>query len=208
LVLFGLVSVIVAAPFILAQRDLKRLLGYSSVEHVGIIALALGFGGYLGTYAALLHVLNHGVTKALAFFAAGDAIARYGTRDMQDIRGLIGVAPWIGALLLAGALGLSGTPPFSVFISELLVVRAGIAGGHALAVAVMLVMLIVIFAGLLHHAGGMVLGVAGHGVAREGARISPRLAMALVLAAGLLLGLCIPSSLDRTLARAVEIILG
>src|SRR5450759_3065258 len=93
LLVFGLISVVVATPFILAQRDLKRLLGYHSVEHVGIVALGLGFGGPIGTYGALLHVVNHGVTKALAFFAAGKAIARYGSRDMRVIRGLLAVAP-------------------------------------------------------------------------------------------------------------------
>ncbi len=87
LLFFGLVSVVVATPFILAQRDFKRLLGYHSVEHVGIIALGLGFGGPIGTYAALLHVVNHGVTKALVFFVAGDAMSRYHSRYMHAIRG-------------------------------------------------------------------------------------------------------------------------
>src|SRR5665811_1779623 len=96
LLVFGLTSVVVATPFILVQRDLKRLLGYHSVEHVGIVALGLGIGGPVGTYAAFLHVVNHGITKALAFFAAGTAIARYGSRDIHVIRGLFAVAP-IGA---------------------------------------------------------------------------------------------------------------
>src|SRR3990172_10532107 len=69
LLIFGLISVVVATPFILTQHDVKRLLGYHSVEHVGIIALGLGFGGPVGTYGALLHVLNHGVTKALPFIS-------------------------------------------------------------------------------------------------------------------------------------------
>src|ERR1019366_1110196 len=115
---FGLTSVVVATPFILAQHDIKRLLGYHSVEHVGIIALGLGFGGSVGTYAALLHVVNHGVTKALAFFAAGTAIARYGTRDMRLIRGLLAVAPAGATLLMLAALSLAGVPPFSIFVSE------------------------------------------------------------------------------------------
>ena len=131
-------SVVVATPFILAQRDLKRLLGYHSVEHVGIIALGLGFGGPIGTYGALLHVINHGVTKALVFFVAGDAIGRYGSRDMHVIRGFLGVAPWAGTLLLFGAFSLAGTPPFSIFMSELIVIRAGFGSGHYVAVAVFL----------------------------------------------------------------------
>src|SRR3990172_6823861 len=111
LIVFGLTSVVVATPFILAQHDLKRLLGYHSVEHVGIVALGLGFGGPVGTYPALLPVVNHGVTKALAFFAAGKAIARYGTRDMRVIRGLLAVAPIGATLLMLAALSLAGGPP-------------------------------------------------------------------------------------------------
>src|SRR3990167_2918834 len=155
LLVFGLISVVVATPFILVQRDLKRLLGYHSVEHVGIIALGLGFGGPVGTYGALLHVVNHGVTKALAFFAAGKAIARYGTRDMRVIRGLIAVAPIGATLLMLAALSLAGGPPFSIFVSELMVLRAGIDHGHWVAIAIFLAMVVVIFAGLLHHAGSM-----------------------------------------------------
>src|SRR5450759_5418293 len=135
LLVFGLVSVVVATPFILAQHDLKRLLGYHSVEHVGIVALGLGFGGPIGTYGALLHVVNHGVTKALAFFAAGKAIARYGSRDMRVIRGLLAVAPIGATLLMLAALSLAGMPPFSIFVSELMVLRAGIGHGHWVAVS-------------------------------------------------------------------------
>ena len=81
LVVFGMISIGVAAVFIITQRDLKRLLAYHSVEHLGIITLGLGFGGTAGIYGALLHVMNHGITKALAFFAAGTAIARFGSRS-------------------------------------------------------------------------------------------------------------------------------
>src|SRR5450830_1183752 len=176
LLIFGLTSVVVATPFILAQHDLKRLLGYHSVEHVGIIALGLGFGGPVGTYGALLHVVNHGVTKALAFFAAGKAIARYGTRDMRVIRGLLSVAPIGATLLMLAALSLAGVPPFSIFVSELMVLRAGIGHGHWVAIAIFLAMVVVIFAGLLHHAGAMVFGEP-RGAGRKTEAWSPLLAM-------------------------------
>jgi hydrogenase-4 component F len=208
LLFFGLVSVIVATPFILAQRDFKRLLGYHSVEHVGIVALGLGFGGRIGTYAALLHVVNHGVTKALVFFVAGDAIGRYRTRNMHAIRGLLGIAPFAGTMLLCGAFSLAGVPPFSIFVSELLVVRAGLAGGHYLAVALFLLMVVVIFAGLIHHAGSMAFGTAPAGADRSRARIAPLAGMLLLGAVMLLLGVFIPPGLHGLLERATEIILG
>jgi hydrogenase-4 component F len=208
LLIFGLISVVVATPFILAQHDIKRLLGYHSVEHVGIVALGLGFGGPIGTYGALLHVVNHGVTKALAFFAAGTAIARYGSRDMRVIRGLLGVAPIGATLLMLAALSLAGVPPFSIFVSELMVLRAGIGNGHWVAVAVFLAMVVVIFAGLLHHAGSMTFGETTAAAGRERETWFPLMGMVLLAAIMILLGLSIPASIDAPLRRATEIIVG
>jgi hydrogenase-4 component F len=208
LLIFGLVSVVVATPFILTQRDVKRLLGYHSVEHVGIVALGLGFGGPVGTYAALLHVLNHGVTKALVFFVAGDALARYHSRDMSRIQGLLRAAPCAGTFLMLGAFSLAGTPPFSIFVSELLVLRAGLAGGRFVPVAIFLVMVVVIFAGLIHHAGKMAFGEPDETVRRGGEAPSGVLAMAMLAAVMLVLGLTIPPSLHELLTQAVKVTLG
>ena len=205
---FGLVSVVVATPFILAQHDLKRLLGYHSVEHVGIVALGLGFGGPVGTYGALLHVVNHGVTKALAFLAAGKAIARYGTRDMRAIRGLLSVAPIGATLLVLAGLSLAGVPPFSIFVSEIMVLRAGIGQGHWVAVGIFLAMVVVIFAGLLHHVGAMAFGEPTASASREPETWSPLLGMGLLAVVMIVLGLTIPDSLDALLRRAAEIIVG
>ncbi len=208
LLVFGLVSVVVATPFIIVQHDLKRLLGYHSVEHVGIIALGLGFGGRLGTYGALLHVINHGVTKALVFLIAGDAIGRYGTRDMRLMKGFLGLAPIAGTLLLMGAFSLAGTPPFSIFVSELIVIRAGIAGGRFVAVTVFLVMVVIIFAGLIHHVGQMAFGTADVGADRRREAASPVVAMLLLAGVMVLFGVWIPLRPDRLLSAATEIIVG
>jgi len=208
LLFFGLVSVVVATPFILAQRDFKRLLGYHSVEHVGIIALGLGFGGPIGTYAALLHVVNHGVTKALVFFVAGDAMGRYHSRYMHAIRGYLGVAPLAGTLLLFGAFSLAGVPPFSIFVSELMVVRAGLAAGQYAAVALFLLMVVVIFAGLIHHVGSMAFGTAPEKVDRSPEAVPVLAGMLLLGTLMLLLGVTIPPSLHVLLERATVIILG
>ena len=208
LLVFGLTSIVVATPFILAQHDLKRLLGYHSVEHVGIVALGLGFGGPVGTYGALLHVVNHGVTKALAFFAAGKAIARYGTRDMRVIRGLFTVAPIGATLLMLAALSLAGVPPFSIFVSELMVLRAGIGHGHWVAITIFLTMVVVIFAGLLHHVGAMAFGEPTAAANREPEAWSPLLGMMLLAAIMILLGLTIPAGFDGLLRRATEIVVG
>jgi hydrogenase-4 component F len=208
LLVFGLVSVVVATPFIIVQHDLKRLLGYHSVEHVGIIALGLGFGGRLGTYGALLHVINHGVTKALVFLIAGDAIGRYGTRDMRLMKGFLGIAPIAGTFLLMAAFSLAGTPPFSIFVSELIVIQAGIAGGRFVPVAVFLVMVVIIFAGLIHHVGQMAFGTAAGSAERGREALSPLLAMLLLAGVMTLFGVWIPLRPDRVLSAATEIIVG
>jgi len=208
LLVFGIISVVVATPFILAQHDIKRLLGYHSVEHVGIIALGFGFGGAVGTYGALLHVVNHGITKALAFFAAGTAIARYDTRDMRAIRGLLGVAPIGATLLMLAALSLAGVPPFSIFVSELMVLRAGIGHGDWVSITIFLLMVVIIFAGLLHHAGAMVFGEPTETASREPEARSPLFAMILLAAIMILLGLTIPAVFDGHLQRATEVVVG
>jgi hydrogenase-4 component F len=206
LLIFGLSSVVVATPFILTQHDIKRLLGYHSVEHVGIVALGLGFGGAVGTYGALLHVVNHGITKALAFFAAGTAIARYNTRDMRIIRGLLGVAPIGATLLMLAALSLAGVPPFSIFVSELMVLRAGIGQGHWVVIAIFLAMVVTIFAGLLHHASAMAFGEPPAAVDRDAEAWSPLVGMVLLAVFMILLGLSVPGSIHVPLQRATEIV--
>jgi hydrogenase-4 component F len=208
LLIFGLVSVVVATPFIIVQHDLKRLLGYHSVEHVGIIALGLGFGGKVGTYGALLHVINHGVTKALVFLIAGDAIGRYGTRDMRLMKGFLNLAPLAGTLLLMGAFSLAGTPPFSIFISEILIVKAGLGGAHHAMVGVFLVMVVIIFAGLIHHVGQMAFGQADQNADRGREPRSSLVGAAVLAAIMVLLGVSMPWHIDRVLTRATEIILG
>jgi len=208
LLLFGIISVVAATPFILTQQNFKRLLGYHSVEHVGIIALGLGIGGPLGTYAALLHVINHGVTKALVFFVAGDAIDRYKTHTMDKIRGFIRAAPYAGTFLMLGAFSLAGTPPFSIFVSELLVLKAGLAGRYYVVIAIFLLMVIAIFAGLIHHAGKMAFGEPDPAVPRGGEPASGVLAMSMLVVVMIGLGLMIPPVLDTIFTRAVEVTLG
>jgi hydrogenase-4 component F len=154
LIAFGVLSVAIAVPFILVQRDLKRLLAYSSVEHVGLIAVAIGIGGPLGLYAGLLHLINHAATKSLLFFVAGDTVQRFGSRRISAIRGAIQVAPLLGWVLLLGTLAIAGAPPAGIFISELSLASAGFAGNRIDIAAVVIVVLLlgIAFAGLLSHA--------------------------------------------------------
>jgi hydrogenase-4 component F len=118
---FGLLSVVLAAFFLSRQRDIKRMFAYSSIEHMGLITFAFGMGGPVATFAALLHMTMHSLTKSAIFFAVGHAAQKYGTQVMDDIRGLITTNPTIGWGLMLGTLAILGMPPFGVFASEFLI---------------------------------------------------------------------------------------
>ncbi len=122
---FGLFSIAVAAVFIVSQKNLKRFLAYSSIEHIGIISLGLGLGG-VGVFAALFHTLNHSLCKTLSFFAAGRMGQLCGTYDIQDMKGALGRSPVWGAGLFLSILALIGVAPFSLFMSEFLILKAAI----------------------------------------------------------------------------------
>lgn len=158
LIALGLLTTAVAVPFILVQHDLKRLLAYSSMEHVGIMAVAFGFGGPIGFFAAALQLAGHGVGKALLFFSAGTLANRYGTRNMARIHGAARALPYSGPLLLAGALALAGAPPSSLFVSEFSLLFEGFSSGRVVVSVVLLACLTLIFVGMLFHVGRMTLG--------------------------------------------------
>jgi hydrogenase-4 component F len=203
LVGIGLFSMAIGAVFMTGQRDLKRLLAYSSVEHMGILAFAIGVGG-LAVFGALLHVLNNGLTKVAMFLCAGNIQAAYGSRSSEDVRGVIRRLPATGALFLTGFLAITGSPPFGPFVSEFTVLYAALAGHQFLAAALFLVFLTAAFVGM----GATVIPVvqgrppdpAGRPAYREGFfTVAP-----IVVALGLvtLLGLYLPPPLESLLREA------
>ncbi|HUG15736.1 MAG TPA: hydrogenase 4 subunit F [Thermomicrobiales bacterium] len=173
---FGLLSIAVATPFILVQRDVKRLLAYSSIEHIGLIAVAFGIGGPLGVYAGTLHLVNHAATKALLFFVTGDIVQRFGTRRISAIRGVLRASPLAGWLLLLGVFAITGVPPSGVFISELSIASAGLMGNRLQAVVAVAVVLLlgVIFAGMVAHALRIAYGARGPSDAHASGPSGPR----------------------------------
>jgi hydrogenase-4 component F len=119
---FGLLSVVVAAFFLSRQRDIKRLFAYSSIEHMGLITFAFGMGGPIASFAGLLHMTAHSLTKSAIFFAVGHAVQKTGTQLMADIRGLVKVSPTVGWGLMLGTIAILGLPPFGVFAAEFLII--------------------------------------------------------------------------------------
>jgi hydrogenase-4 component F len=148
---FGLFSVALAVPFLVVQHDIKRMLGYHSVEHMGIIVLAVGIGGHVALYAAMLHLVAHSLTKSSLFFAAGTVVQAFNSRSMHRMRGLLRVTPIAGAGLVLGALALAGLPPFAMFTSEYGLVSGSFANGRAIIGVVGILLVALAAASLLYH---------------------------------------------------------
>ncbi|MBI5419281.1 MAG: hydrogenase 4 subunit F [Deltaproteobacteria bacterium] len=199
LILFGIVSIGVPALLVAVQRDIKRLLAFSSIENMGIIALGIGFGG-AARPAALLHVLNHSLAKVLLFLVAGDLILRFDTQRISKIRGILRQTPLSGFLLFGGILAITGSPPFGAFWSEFGILVGGIAGGHLAVSLLYLVLLAVLFGAFLMYGSEMAFG--------EGERrklSSPELwcllPACLLLLGSLWLGLHVPETLYKAMER-------
>jgi hydrogenase-4 component F len=154
---FGLLSVVLAAFFLWRQRDIKRLFGYSSIEHMGIITFAFGMGGAVANFAALLHMTVHSLTKSAIFFTVGHAAQKAGTQVMDDIRGLIVTSPTIGWGLMIATLAILGMPPFGVFASEFLILTTAMKD-HPWATPLLLLALGVAFAAIFGRVQAMVFG--------------------------------------------------
>lgn len=202
---FGILTLVVAALFVLQQRNYKRLLAYSSVENMGLLTLATAFGGPIALYGMLLHVLNHAATKSMVFFGAGSVLRRYETRQIEEVRGVIGAMPYTGPILLAGVLALGGMPPFGMFRSELLMLTGGFTRGQYVAAAVFLVFVTLLFMGLLFHFTRMIWRPAPSTVSRGDAHGAMLAAMALDLVVVIGLGLGVPPPLNSLLRQAAAL---
>ena len=197
LLLFGLVSLAIAAAFIIMSRDYKRMLAYSSIEHMGIIAIGFGFGGFWGIFGALFHMLNHALTKSLLFFGAGNILQKLKTKEIDQVHGLMKVLPVTAVLFIGGALAITGCPPFSLFLSEFMILVGGLDSSNWLGAALYLLLLAVIFAAFMYHVGRMVFGESGRSEP-EGEKGSVNLViMSVLLIAILALGLYMPALPQR-----------
>jgi len=209
LVGFGLLSLFVAAVFVVGQSDYKRMLAYSSVEHMGILSLGVGLGG-AGAYGAMLHAVNHSLTKALLFFVAGNILLAYGTKIAAEVKGVLHRLPISGVLLLGGFFAITGAPPFGIFLSEFTILNAAVNQGHPVVAVVYLVLLAVVFLGM----GAIVLPMAQGQPAHLAAGGSPagresRLLVGVplvLLIAVLMLGVYVPPGLNNALTRAADLV--
>jgi hydrogenase-4 component F len=204
LVGFGLASMAVAAAFLWRPANFKRMLAYSSVEHMGIVCLGLGFGGPWGVAGALLHIANHALAKSVLFLLAGRIRAAYGTAEIDGVRGLLGAMPATGRGFLAAMLALMGLPPFGLFVSEVMVFTAGFRAGFVAAPLAGLALLVLAFAGMLGAVHAMLYGPAPD-VEREApprwyTTLPAGAALLLLLAAGLAWPPGLAAALDHVAA--------
>lgn len=207
LVIFGLISVMIAAVFIIAQHDLKRFLAYCSVEHLGIVAIGIGLGP-LGVFAALFHTMNHSVAKAMGFFCAGRVGQVYGTHDMREIHGsLRSSRPW-GTGLFVSILALIGVAPFAVFMSELLILKAMVESHSYIAMAVFLLGAATIFVAALRYAMNMAWGENKATGEKEPNSVLEWLIVIVPLVLLFVLGLWMPASFRHVLEAAAAVVAG
>jgi hydrogenase-4 component F len=208
LVLFGVVSILGAAPFILTQRNLRRLLAYSSIDHAGIMVAALGFGGKLGALGMMLHMLFHGVTKPLMFFCAGNVQQYFGTPYFRKVTGVIRTLPWTGGLFLMATFAVTGVPPFSIFQSEFTALSAALAADRAWTAGLFVAGIVTIFAGFLVHMSKLSLGAPVSGATRNPECPWKLGAMLLVAVPVVWLGCALPDPLYQIVNNAAQLIGG
>jgi hydrogenase-4 component F len=205
LILFGLLSMGLAGAFILRQADYKRMLAYSSVEHMGILALGVGLGG-LGLFGSFLHAVNHSVVKALLFFTAGNILSRFHTKDTTKIQGVCDALPISGALWIAGFLAVTGSPPFGTFISEFTILRAIVEQGRWVTAVLYVLFLLLAFVGMSGIVLRMALGKSEVSRVREPlTAVVPPLVLAVL---ALLLGVYLPGPLADRLHDAAQLLGG
>lgn len=209
MIFMGLLSIAVAAVFLVRQRDFKRMLAYSSIEHAGILVLGIGIGG-VAVYGALLHLINNGLTKGVLYLSAGNIHRAYGSKLTGDVQGAIKRVPLSGALFLAGFLAITGSPPFGPFVSEFTIASAAVGSGQFLAGGLFLLLLGIVFIGM----GSTVLAVVQGNPPKEMKStafqdcFSTGAPIVLFMALVLLLGLYIPPPLETLLRDAAAFLEG
>ncbi|HWQ53444.1 MAG TPA: proton-conducting transporter membrane subunit [Bryobacteraceae bacterium] len=208
LLLFGVLSMGISVPFVLVQKNFRRLLAYHTIDHAGIMVTALGIGGKVGALALMLHMTFHTVAKSLLFLCAGNVSQHFHTSLFDKVKcGVIRSMPVTGTVFLMAMMAIVGMPPFSLFQSEFLILQAAFDGGHYTAGALFILFGTGIFAGAVMHVGGMVLGPPGeHPVAswhpwRDGSV----LALAAVL---VVIGFWLPAPLLELIRGAARVVAG
>src|SRR5579872_5293766 len=209
LLAFGVASLLLAALYVFGQRDIKRLLAYSSIEHMGIVTIGVSFGAPVALAGVMLHVLAHAAAKGNAFMGAGVLTVKYGTKQIAGMRGALDLLPWSGPLFLLAVFALSALPPSGIFRSEFQIVAGGLASKNYATAAILVVLVTAAFLGLTTATTRILFTPAPRSLSAAAAtrRGEPSVWMVVPAVAGLavlfLLGLHPPSELTSLISRAV-----
>ncbi|MGH7919645.1 MAG: proton-conducting transporter membrane subunit [Candidatus Dormibacteraceae bacterium] len=206
LYLFGTLSMVLSGLLALRQVNLKRLYAYSSIEHMGILALGAAFGTPLALYGVMLHLVAHGATKALAFFGAGSVRQRFGSADGRSVTGLNRLMPATAFFLLVGVFAISGVPPAALFRSELTILVGGAGQRMFVFVAVLLIFANLVFLGGLRLVNRMTFSEARPGQPRGEVNRMLLLAMACAVVPAVLLTFYIPPPLNDVFTQAAQVL--
>lgn len=207
MLVFGLLSLGAAAFFIISARDLKRMLAYSSIENMGLIAIGFGIGTTVAMAGALMQMVAHSVTKPILFFSAGNIIQSYGTREMESIRGVSRTMPFTSFMMAAGTLAIIGAPPFAVFVGELALLYGSVSSGMVWVAVIAIILLALVSAGFVRHVFPMLTGDAGKDIV-DHRSVSRFLPLAVLFACTLLLGLFMPDQVHAWIDNAVGVVGG
>ena len=207
-ILFGILSLGIAAIFIMGQKNFNRMLGYSSVEHMGILVLGIGLGGG-GIWASLFHAMNNAFAKGLIFLVAGNLYQNFRSRKVENIQGVVHRLPATGIFLILGLIVITGFPPFGIFYSELLIMKEAILTQRYMVVFFYFLFLSVIFFGFSKGILGMALGRPPDGLQENKKEnffmIAPLMILAVVL---LFSGIFVPDSVYHLLDEASALLGG
>lgn len=203
-IVFGIISMFFAALFILGQTDYKRMLAYSSIEHMGILCLGIGIGK-IAIFGSLFHAINHSLVKAMLFFTAGNILHNFRTKSIGEVKGVIDVLPFSGILWMAGFFAITGTPPFGTFLSELIILKGAFDARHSVIAVLYLILLAVIFMGMAHIFLSMAQGKSKLKLSdtrqkQTGLVILPAVFLGMI---SLFLGMYMPKALQDVLTQAV-----
>jgi hydrogenase-4 component F len=204
--IFGGLSLATAVFFMLGQKDINRVLAYSSPENIGLILVALGLGGPIGTMAGLLQIFNHSLVKSLMFFLSGNILMKYRSRNLDVVKGLMQAAPVTSFFLLGGVFALVGVPPFNIFLSKFLIISAGIATGYIWFMIICMLLLMLAFVALFRMLSSVVLGEKPAGIGKGETGFITLVPIAILMIMILVLGVYMPPSLSTLLDGATKIV--
>ena len=201
---FGLLSVAIATLLLISVRDFKRMFAFSTVEHMGIILVAAGLGGADAHLGAAYQMTAHAIAKSFCFFAAGVTVLGVGTQEIAAVRGLVRSSPLAATAMLAGGFAIAGAPPFAVFVSEFVILKAGLASGQYFIVALLAFLLVIAFCAVMLHINRMAFGAPEQGARASAVPRSCKLTLALAAIPLIIVGIYVPAPLQDLLKAAAN----